>query len=105
MPAARCAILAPVFVVPTNPTDRDTRVARDLVADLVARAGHEVEDAGREVRLEDRLRQRDGALAGQTGGVPDDGVAGGERGRDQLRGHRVRPVPGVITPTTPFGTR
>ncbi len=70
------------------------RVARDLVADGRAGAGDEVEDAGRQVGLGHALGQRDPGDGGRGRRRPDDGVAGGERGRDQLGRHRVRPVPG-----------
>ncbi len=69
------------------------RVAGDLVADRRARPGDEVEDARRQIRLGDALGERDRGDRRRRRGRPDDGVAGGERGRDQLGGHRVRPVP------------
>ena len=70
------------------------RVARDLVADDGAGAGDEVEDAGRQVGLGDALGEGDAGDRGRRGRRPHDGVAAGERGRDQLGRHRVRPVPG-----------
>ena len=69
-------------------------VARDLVADHRAGAGDEVEDARRQVGLRDTRRECGAAHRRGRRRRPDDGVAGRERRGDQLRRHRVRPVPG-----------
>ena len=69
------------------------RARGDLVADDGARAGDHREHAGRQLRVDDALGELHRAERGRGRGRPDDRVAGGERRRDQLRGHRVRPVP------------
>jgi hypothetical protein len=71
------------------------RVARDLVADDGARPGDEVESAGRQVGVGDAAGKRDGTNRGRRRRRPHDRVAAGERRRDQLGRHRVRPVPGA----------
>ena len=79
----------------------EARVARDLVADDRARPGDEVEDARRKVGVDDRASQLAGADRRRGRRRPDDGVARGERGRDQLGGHRVGPVPRADHPDRP----
>ena len=68
-------------------------VARDLVAHDGPGAGHEVEHAGRHVGFGDAAGQGDGADGGRRRGRPHHRVAARQRGRDQLGGHGVGPVP------------
>ena len=68
-------------------------IGDDLVADDGARAGHEVEDARRQVRLLDCAHQRDRHQRGRWGGRPDDGIAGGEPRRDVLDRYVHREIP------------
>ena len=78
------------------------RVACHLVADLGSGAGDQVDRAGRKVGFDDAFHQRHRDHAGRGGRRPDHRVAGREGGRDQLRGHRQRPVPGrddAVDPT------
>ncbi len=70
------------------------RVGHELIADDRARPGDEVEHSRRQVCLGDALRQQRRAVGGCRGRRPDDRVPDGQRRRHDLRGHRVRPVPG-----------
>ena len=60
---ARRAIFAAGRRGSDEPDRGDAWVARDLVADLVARPGHEVEDARRQAAFDDARGERDGAAA------------------------------------------
>ena len=70
-----------------------SRAPGDLVADDGTPARDHREDTGWELGVHDALRKLHGADRGRRGGSPDDGVPGCERGREELGGHRVRPVP------------
>src|SRR3954454_22277382 len=68
-------------------------VTDELVADDRAGAGDEVEDAGRQVGLGDALGEQARAHGRARRRRPHDRVAARQRGSDDLRRHRVRPVP------------
>ena len=92
LPAAREATVWPVAIEPMNPTAGRAGVRGDLVADHRARAGHHVEHAGRQARPREALGERGGTdvVAGRrdTTALPS-----ASAGRQDLRRHRVRPVP------------
>ena len=74
----------------------DRHQLRDRVLDQrtagVAVAGDDVHHAGREDLVAD-LAEQDGRGRGGVGRLDDEGVAGGERGRDLPDGHHQRVVP------------
>jgi hypothetical protein len=76
-----------------EPDRVSARTGHDLVADDAPGAGDQVEHARRKLRVDDALRELDCAHRGRSGRRPDHGVSGGERRRQDLRRHRVRPVP------------
>ena len=57
-------------------------------------AGDDVEHAGGQADLGGDLGEGEGGERGELGGLDDDGVAGGERGRDLPGEHQQREVPG-----------
>ena len=59
----------------------------------VAGAGHDVDDAGRQVGLLADLGEQQRGQRGGLGRLEDDGVAGGQRRRDLPRQHQHREVP------------
>ena len=93
LPAARSATRWPVAIEPMNPTVATPGVRGHLVADHGAGAGDEVEGTGRQVGLGDHLGERHRAHAGRGRRREDDRVPAREGGRNDLAGHRVRPVP------------
>ena len=93
LPTAASATFRPVSVEPMKPTP--------CVPGLRAISSPTVEPgpvtrlktpAGRSASAT-HSRERDRGDRGRRRGRPDDGVPAGERGRDQLGRHRVRPVP------------
>ena len=76
-----------------EPDGRDAGVRGHLVAHHRARARHQVEGTRRQVGLADRSGERHRAHAGRRRRCQDDGVPAREGGREDLSGHRVRPVP------------
>ena len=90
--AATLAMCLPVSVSPVTEIIADLGVADEVVADRRARAGDDVEDAGREDvggdLAEDQGRQRRPRRR-----LEDDRVAGRERRADLPAGHHDRVVP------------
>ena len=72
----------------------DVLVAHELVADDLAAAVDEVEDAGGYTRLLEDLGHELRALGRLLGGLEDDRVAGHERGRDLPDRDRDGEIPG-----------
>ena len=82
------------------------RVGDDLVADLRARPGHQVDRALGDARLVQRLDQPHGAERRQVRRLQHHGVAGDERrARSSRSGMAMGKFHGVISPTTPSGRR
>ena len=80
MPAAWYANFLPGCYGADKANSLGAGVCGDLISYGGAFSGHHVEDAGREVCLDDALGELDGADSGARGGGPHYGVAGGERG-------------------------
>ena len=92
MPASARWMRLPTSVEPVNATLLtsgwfDERRAR------LARAGDDVDDARRELRFLDDLREEERGERRRLGGLEDHGVAARERGRDLPRRHEQREVP------------
>ena len=102
--AAAAWIARPVWSEPVNVIASTLGVGDQRRADGLADALDDVEHARRDARLERQLGDHDRGHRRLLGRLEDDAVAGaeGERGH---RGRRRRPVPGLIAPTTPSGSR
>ena len=81
-----------------NPTAGASRVGGDLVADHRPAPGHQVDHARRQIGRRRCTRRAAPRTRWWSAPAPDDGVAVGERRRDDLAGHRVRPVPRADQP-------
>ena len=103
MPAAAAATEAPGGGGADEGHAVDAGVARDLVAHHRAGPGDEVEHARGQVGVGDAAGQLDGAHRGRRRRGPHHRVAAGERGRHQLGGHRVGPVPRADHPDDAAG--
>ena len=71
----------------------DVGMADQPVAGGLAKAGDDVEHAGREAGLGDQVGEAQRGQRGLLGGLQDDRAAGGERRRDLLHRHHQREVP------------
>ena len=90
--AAMCAMRLPVSVSPVTEIDRDGRVPDERVADRLAAAGDDVEDAGREDVGGD-LGEDERGERGPDRRLEHDRVASRERRADLPAGHVERVVP------------
>ena len=105
LPAARRAMCRPVAVEPMKPTADDVRVADELVADLGAGAGDEVEHARREVGLGDALGQQPEQTAVLGAGVHTTVLPPASAGATISAGIVYGQFHGVTTATGPSGRR
>ena len=103
--AAAAWIARPVGFEPVNVIASTSGMGDELGADGLAGALDDVEDAGRDPRLERQLGDADRRHRRLLGRLEDDAVAGAERERGhRRRGRRARST-GLIAPTTPSGSR